>query len=528
MKREVAIVHFNTPELTEATIYSIRKHGGMDYHVTVFDNSDRKPFTAQMEGVTVIDNTKGQIIDFDKELERFTKQSSAAINAWGSDRHMMSVQKLWDIIPDGFLLLDSDVLIKQSVDFMFQYDQCAVGHVQNPQPGNRYNIPRLVPMVCFINVPLCRQHGLQYFDEDRSWMLHSESMTDRFNWYDTGASFYEDIHAHKNGAHGRRIDIRPLMEHFKKGSWGKKDDEARRWLDKHKELWKPSPQMRGIKDIAICAIGRNENRYAVEWVEHYKKIGVSKLYIYDNWFDGEERLADVLQDYVDDGFVELIPVPNKLAWQCRAYEDCYRKHGDEYAWIGFIDFDEYVRFDTTHAKSNIVDMFKRYDGAECVLLNWRIMTDNGLVHYDDRPLARRFTKAMPLRQCVKYDHPENDHIKCFVRGGLGEIHFGHNPHCPSDKLKSVNSEGKTVNCYCFVRPFTHKFMRIDHYWTKTAEEWMTNKLMRGFSAGHTYISKFVQQQADYFFAVNKRTAEKEAIINAVNLNDQIKRNVNVF
>ena len=54
-KREIAIVHFNTPELTEACIYSIRKHGGQDYHITVFDNSDKRPFTIKMDGVTVID-----------------------------------------------------------------------------------------------------------------------------------------------------------------------------------------------------------------------------------------------------------------------------------------------------------------------------------------------------------------------------------------------------------------------------------------------------------------------------------------
>ena len=38
-KRQVAIIHYNTPEITEATILSLRKHGGEDYHVTVFDNS---------------------------------------------------------------------------------------------------------------------------------------------------------------------------------------------------------------------------------------------------------------------------------------------------------------------------------------------------------------------------------------------------------------------------------------------------------------------------------------------------------
>ena len=145
--KEVAIVHYNTPELTEACIYSIRKHGGEKYHITIFDNSNERPFTKKMEGVTVIDNTKGQVIDFNKELAKYPKAKHGQINGYGSDKHMLSVQKLWDLIPEGFLLLDSDVIIKQSVDHMWMDDQVAVGHVQDPQPGNRFHLARLVPMV---------------------------------------------------------------------------------------------------------------------------------------------------------------------------------------------------------------------------------------------------------------------------------------------------------------------------------------------------------------------------------------------
>ncbi|MEE1287995.1 MAG: hypothetical protein UHK44_05295, partial [Bacteroidaceae bacterium] len=64
-KKQVAIVHFNTPELTEALIKSIRKHGGEEYQVVIFDNSDKRPFTKKMKGVKVINNRKGQIIDFE-------------------------------------------------------------------------------------------------------------------------------------------------------------------------------------------------------------------------------------------------------------------------------------------------------------------------------------------------------------------------------------------------------------------------------------------------------------------------------
>ena len=507
--RQVAIVHFNTPELTEACINSIRKHGGKEYHVTIFDNSDERPFTAKMDGVTVIDNTKGQVIDFNKELSKYPKAKHGKVNNYGSDRHMMSVQKLWDIIDAPFLLLDSDVLVKQSVDFMFQDSQVAVGHVQTEQPGNNFHLGRLVPMLCYINVPLCKKHGLTYFDPKRSWMIHSSDLQDKRNWYDTGASFYEDIHNHKGGAHGKRVDIRPLMEHYKRGSWwGNCKGDHLKWLERHKKLWEPTPQMRGIKKVAICAIGRNENRYAEEWVEHYKKIGVSKIFVYDNYFGDEEPLANTLKKYVDSGFVEIIDLPNKKAMQKRAYEHCYKQHGNEYAWIGFLDFDEYLRW---NSKKKIETMFQQYQDADCVLVNWRTFTDNGLTHYDPRPLKERFTEVMPLDQKVKYDWPENDHVKCFVRGGLGDVEF-RSPHHPETRMKCVNVSGKEVKNCAFVHPYDHSVMRLDHYWTKTAEEWIGTKLMRGFPSGTTYMDNFIRQQENYFFAVNERTLEKEAIL----------------
>ena len=57
--------------------------------------------------------------------------------------------------------------------------------------------------------------------------------------------------------------------------------------------------------VALFAIGRMENRYAVEWVEHYKNIGFDKIFIYDNNFGDEEHFEDVLQPYIDSRFVEI-------------------------------------------------------------------------------------------------------------------------------------------------------------------------------------------------------------------------------
>ena len=250
----VAIIHFNTQELTEAAIKSVRKHGGEDYQIVVFDNSttidypavsgiparhyDARPFTAKIPGVTVIDNTQGQIIDFQQELAKFPDRTHThgRVNDWGSDKHMWTVQKRWELIPNGFVLLESDVLLKDSINFMFNRNQGVIGYVQQPQPSNRFNIGRLLPLLCWMNVPMLTRCGARYFDPDRSWMLHPD-MDDRRNWYDTGAALLEDVRSHMNGLCGMHIDIRLFMVHKQSGSWQSKSVTAQRWLELNKNLW---------------------------------------------------------------------------------------------------------------------------------------------------------------------------------------------------------------------------------------------------------------------------------------------------
>lgn len=243
--KQVAIVNFNTPELTEAAILSLRKHGGKDYQVAVFDNSDARPFTKKMDGVTVIDNTQGQVIDLDAEVRKFPDRSyylgCPQGNVFGSAKHMMTVQKLWDILPDGFVLMDSDILLKDNIDFMFMRDQCVCGHIQEPQTGNRFGIGRLVPMLLWINVPACKAGGAKFFDPERSMGLMAGEEHTRGNWYDTGAALLEDIRSHRNGMHGRRIDIRKMMIHYQAASWRRAGLAGQlAWLNANRDLWAPS------------------------------------------------------------------------------------------------------------------------------------------------------------------------------------------------------------------------------------------------------------------------------------------------
>ena len=255
MKQTIAIIHFNTPELTEACILSIRKQG-CEWPVLVFDNSrdvtfpagegmaervlTARPFTKKMKGVKVIDNTKGQQVDFEKSLQAFPDKHAphAEVNGWGSDCHMMTVEKLWELLPDGFILVESDLLLKQNPEVLWREEYSFCAYVQKQQRGNKFGRGRILPMLCYFNVPKFKAEGVHYFDPDRSWMLHKGEDNPK-NWYDTGASLLEDVLAHRPRLKGLHVDIRPMVVHLGGGSYKTISlKEQAEWLKANEALWK--------------------------------------------------------------------------------------------------------------------------------------------------------------------------------------------------------------------------------------------------------------------------------------------------
>lgn len=528
MKKTVVIINFNTPEMTETSILSLRKHGGKDYRVVVFDNSTdvcypqtatmaemkicARPFTRKMDDVEVIDNTKGQVIDIDAELSKFPDKMfrSQQSNNYGSARHIITIQALFDLFPEGFLLLEPDVLLKKSVDFLFQPSRCAVGYIQEHQPGNRFDIPRIVPMLCYINPTRCKEAGVRYYDPERCWMVRSDD-DDRRNWYDTGASFLEDIINNKPKSSGIKLSrdtYMSLMEHYGSGSWRRDktrradDISAERWLMDHADLWMPDTKERPTSDkVAICAIGRLENRYAKEFVAHHLKLGFDKIYIYDNNHEGEERFEDVLKSYIQKKKVEIIDWRGREHDQCHAYRDCYTRFGKDYQWIAFFDFDEHLKLAT--AKS-IKDVLKDID-ADCVCLSWRTMSDNGLIEYTNEKLEKRFTKAAPAGTKDHNGIIANHFLKSIVRGGLPWIYWKH-PHTPVIKGTYLYIDGKTKlnGSACYPNP-DYSVARLDHYTTKTISEWMEIKVKRGFGCKASNTEKLRRNPIEVFFCYNERT-----------------------
>ena len=253
--------------------------------------------------------------------------------------------------------------------------------------------------------------------------------------------------------------------------------------------------------IALCAIGRLENLYAREWVEHHLRIGFDHIIIYDNNREGEEHFEEVLQDYVDSRKATVIDYRDRDKAQRSAYNDCYSCYGTIYDWLAFFDFDEFLFINKT-LPQDVHELMRRYDGWQAVMVPWLMMTDSGLLHYDPRPITVRFTECSPVH---------SNQAKGIVRGGIRGLRYTKSVHVPkTPELRCCDTLGNPT------AQARHASMNTEvcwlaHYSTKTAEEWVTNKWKKG-AAGVAYDT-FCKQYKDYFFSINERTKEKEEIIN---------------
>ena len=232
MKKNILIIHYNTPYLTECLVRSINLFV-KDAIIYIFDNSNEKPFTAKFDNLTVFDNTKGQIINFDKWLENYPnrKMSGGRLNKWGSAKHCYSVEKCMELIDDGFILLDSDVLLKRDISNLIDDKTIFTGEVVT-QPNS--SVKRVLPFICYINVKMCKEKGVHYLDDNYMHGLWKNGVADR---YDTGGGFYMGAKDYPS----RPISYSEYVVHFGHGSWnaiGKKNQyTAEEWLKMFRRYW---------------------------------------------------------------------------------------------------------------------------------------------------------------------------------------------------------------------------------------------------------------------------------------------------
>ena len=259
------------------------------------------------------------------------------------------------------------------------------------------------------------------------------------------------------------------------------------------------------KKIFFCFSGmaRHENLYTRELISYYLSIGTGKFIFGDNNELGGEKLSDVIQDYINNGTVDIIDLIGQEKDQSEFYGDVYEKYKNKCQWISFFDFDEYLLMHFEEGKNITVQEFfsnEIYSKCEAISINWLFYDDNDLVYYDKRPSIERFTRP-------RFKEWANLFVKSVVRGGLNKTVFKRkkSEHVPDKGLVICNSNGitKKYNPHGVVPPL-FKNAVLMHFNTRTAEEYV-NKISRGFVRGG--FIKIEKRIKDFFYR-NNFTEEK--------------------
>ncbi len=263
--------------------------------------------------------------------------------------------------------------------------------------------------------------------------------------------------------------------------------------------------------VCLCVMGKEENIYAKEFINHYKKLGYNHIFLYDNNDLNGEKFEDVLKEEINERLVSIINYRGKKGKkgkiggiQLEIYYDCYEKNNKDYDWLSFYDFDEFLELKPNNLTIQQFLGNKRYKKCQNVKINFQHYSDNELLYYDNRPVQERFTTPV-------YNYYSRV-IKSTVRGRL-KINYwkkSNGAHTSLMKYISCNSEGKIIKYYSYMNlPVNYKYAALKHYYTKSVEEYC-NKSIRGeaFYPNIIFNEKRKKQKMEMYFKINKKNDEK--------------------
>ena len=270
--------------------------------------------------------------------------------------------------------------------------------------------------------------------------------------------------------------------------------------------------------VCLCTLGKKENRYAREFVEYYKKLDVDKIYLYDNNDVDGEKLEEPIDDYVKNGFVEILNWRGQKQALYKIMNNCYRTNYNKYDYLLFYEIDEHINlYNYTNIKPFL--SLPRFQNCEIIYLNLICHTDNNKLYYEDKPLAERFPEKVPLNKTSG----RQLEIKFILKGHIHNMYID-NVHRGNTRNKNCNSFGHSnkYNVIYSTEP-DYKYY-IDHYYGKSTEEFIF-KLNKKLSPIYTDKGFFYWRIKKYF-SENEITFQKiQMIENATGANLSEYKNI---
>lgn len=226
---------------------------------------------------------------------------------------------------------------------------------------------------------------------------------------------------------------------------------------------------------SICVIIKDENDYLDEWLEYHFNLGIDEIFLYEDY--GSKSHYDITKQYGDKVHLNSIdiifnsPDPTKNVKfegliQQRLFEYFPKIYRNEFDWILFIDIDEFLIL-----KKPLHDLLKEYDDKPGILLKWKWFGASGHINKPIGKVMDNFTK----------------HVITTHSWGWNNKSFMNCKHFKKWKKQVHDIDGAVYPIYDYG---VHKAW-INHYFTKSWEEWKTKILERGdVFTGHRKLNEF--------------------------------------
>jgi hypothetical protein len=264
-------------------------------------------------------------------------------------------------------------------------------------------------------------------------------------------------------------------------------------------------------EVALCLIANYylESDYIIEYCEYYFGLGIDTIYILDDLNGREERLIDIpyIKEKADEGKIVYTGVQNHPThWQL--YPWFYNNFKDKFDWCCFFDCDEFLYLPVHKGIKEFINDEKLgfNDNCDVIQVSWRIYGDNGFTHKPDGKVRDNFRgKPYVKNKC------EN---KVIVHGGLQNLKMfiGHaaidGNH--AERIKYSNGSIRYAYDPFFLNP-DYSVAALEHYGTKSAEEYIKRKLEGNPDTPQIPIVQLFPDYRKSFFELNESTPEKEAM-----------------
>jgi len=225
--------------------------------------------------------------------------------------------------------------------------------------------------------------------------------------------------------------------------------------------------------LSIVAILKNEAYYIEEWIEYHLLVGVQKFYLYDN--ESTDDVKNILNPYIKAGIVEYKYWQGK-AQQSKVYLDSLKKVCKETYWVAVIDLDEFIVPVKNDTISEFLRDFEQHPGVQ---INWVTYGSSGKKDKEDGLVIERFKD----RSFFNIDNNRN--VKT-ISNTRYLTYFGiHIAKYVFGKV-AVDSDKQKTHTYFLKREGLFNKIRINHYQTKSYEEFWLRKSLGDASSGKQY------------------------------------------